>query len=558
MMRKTLLVLLASVLLWPASAQENHNFEVSKHLDIFNSLYRELDLYYVDTLEAKKAVGNAILYMLDRLDPYTQYYPEEETRDLKEMTTGKYAGIGSPILYRKDLDRCVFSSPYEGMPAAKAGVRTGDVIMSIDGRDVGGRGASSVADYTSSVSASLRGESGTTLLLKVKRAGTGKMQTFKIVRQTIERPSVPYYGLLRDTIGYVLLTSYTDNTARDLRLAVVNLKQRGARRLVLDLRGNPGGLMREAISVVGSFVPRGTMVLRTQGKVEELNKTFKTTVEPLDLEIPMAVLVNYGTASAAEITSGALQDYDRAIVVGQRTYGKGLVQEPRELPYGAILKLTTSKYFIPSGRCVQAYDFKNRNADGMPRHLPDSLSKEFFTAAGRLVRDGGGITPDVVVAPDSLPYFVSYLEASDVFFDFCATYRNEHESIAPASEFVLSDADYEAFIEFVKKSNFSYESRSLQMLSLLRRMAQAEGCEAGAAVVFDSLENCLRRDVEAELRFHKADIVAQLEMTIVENYYYERGVAEYLLRDDKELGEALRVLCDEAAYRRLLSGVPEP
>ena len=235
-----LLVLLSSVLLWPASAQENHNFEVSKHLDIFNSLYRELDLYYVDTLEAKKAVGNAILYMLDRLDPYTQYYPEEETRDLKEMTTGKYAGIGSPIVYRKDLDRCVFSSPYEGMPAAKAGVRTGDVIMSIDGRDVGGRGASSVADYTSAVSASLRGESGTTLLLKVKRAGTGKLQTFKILRQTIERPSVPYYGLLQDTIGYVLLTSYTDNTARDLRLAVVNLKQRGARRLVLDLRGNPG------------------------------------------------------------------------------------------------------------------------------------------------------------------------------------------------------------------------------------------------------------------------------------------------------------------------------
>lgn len=558
MMRKTLLVLLASLVLWPASAQENHNFEVSKHLDIFNSLYRELDLYYVDTLEAKEAVGNAILYMLDRLDPYTQYYPEEETRDLKEMTTGKYAGIGSPIMYRKDLDRCVFSSPYEGMPAAAAGVRSGDVIMNIDGRDVGGRGASSVADYTSAVSAALRGESGTTLLLKVKRAGTGKMHSFKIVRQTIERPSVPYYTLLRDSIGYVQLTSYTDNTTRDLRLAVVNLKQRGARRLVLDLRGNPGGLMREAVSVVGSFLPRGTMVLRTQGKVEELNRTFKTTVEPLDLEIPMAVLVNYNTASAAEITSGALQDYDRAVVVGQRTYGKGLVQEPRELPYGTILKLTTSKYFIPSGRCVQAYDFKNRNADGMPRHLPDSLSKEFFTAAGRTVRDGGGITPDVVVVPDSLPYFVNYLEVSDVFFDFCAAYRNKHESIASASEFALSDSDYEDFIIFVKKSDFSYESRSMQMLPLLRRMASAEGYEAEAVAAFDSLESCLRRDVEAELRFHKAVIVARLEQAIVENYYYERGLSERLLLDDKDLDEALRVLCDDAAYRKILSGVPEP
>lgn len=549
------LLLLAPVLSLPA--QENHNFEVSRHLDIFNSLYRDLDLYYVDTLDAKKAVGDAILYMLDQLDPYTEYYPEDETTDLKEMTTGKYAGIGSPIVYRKDLGRCVFSSPYEGMPAAQAGIRTGDVIVSIDGQDVGECGTQEPGEYSARVSRALRGDPGTTFELRVRRPAVNRLLSFKLTRRTVHRPSVGYRAMLSDSVGYVALTGYTDDTSRDLRLAVVELKQRGARRLVLDLRGNPGGLMREAVQVVNLFIPRGREVLSTKGKVREMNKTYKTTEEPLDPLMPLAVLVNYGTASSAEITSGALQDYDRAVVVGQRTYGKGLVQEPRELPYNSILKLTTSKYFIPSGRCVQAYDFKNRNADGQPRHLPDSLSEEFYTAAGRTVRDGGGITPDVAVEPDSLSPFVAYLAASDELFDYCVRYRNRHASIAPPATFGLSDADFADFADYLRSRGFSYGSRSLRVLDLLRREARREGYADGVEAELDSLAAHFTSDLDRELARWKPDIKRIIEACLVENYYYERGLTEYMLRHDKELDEALRILNDDPRYRKILSGVPE-
>lgn len=557
-MKKLLFILLSVLSAQPSAAQENHNFEVSKHLDIFNSLYRDLDLYYVDTLDAKKAVGNAILYMLDQLDPYTLYYPEDETTDLKEMTTGKYAGIGSPIVYRKDLDRCVFSGPYEGMPAARAGIRSGDIIISINGKDVGGCGTQEPSDYSAAVSRSLRGDPGTTFELKVRRPTHNKYLSFKLTRSTVERPSVGYHRMVSDSVGYVALTGYTDNTTRDLRRAIVELKQQGARRLVLDLRGNPGGLMREAINVVNFFLPKGYEVLTTKGKIREMNKTYKTTEEPLDLRMPLAVLVNYGTASAAEITSGTLQDYDRAVIVGQRTYGKGLVQEPRELPYNTVLKLTTSKYFIPSGRCVQAYDFKNRNADGQPRHLPDSLCKAFYTAAGRTVYDGGGITPDVAVEPDSLSPFVTYLASSNEFFDYCVNYRNRHGSIAAPSAFEFPDADYSDFMAYIKKSSFTYDSRSHRVLDLLRREAQREGYGEEVKDELDALDAHFAADMDRELTRWKTDIKHLLEANIVENFYYERGLTEYMLRHDKDLEEAVRILNDDARYRKILSGVPEP
>lgn len=557
-MRKILFILLLALSVRPSAAQGNHNFEVSKHLDIFNSLYRDLDLYYVDTLDAKKAVGDAILYMLDQLDPYTLYYPEDETTDLKEMTTGKYAGIGSPIIYRKDLDRCVFSGPYEGMPAARAGIRSGDVIISIDGKDVGTCGTQEPSDYSAAVSSALRGAPGTTFELKVRRPPHNKYLSFKLTRRTVERPSVGYHCMVSDSVGYVALTGYTDNTTRDLRRAIVELKQQGARRLVLDLRGNPGGLMREAINVVNFFLPKGYEVLTTKGKIREMNKTYKTTEEPLDLRMPLAVLVNYGTASAAEITSGTLQDYDRAVIVGQRTYGKGLVQEPHELPYNTILKLTTSKYFIPSGRCVQAYDFKNRNADGQPRHLPDSLSKDFYTAAGRTVRDGGGITPDVAVEPDSLSPFAAYLAASNELFDYCVQYRNQHNSIAAPSVFALTEAEYQDFVAYIKESGFTYDSRSRRVLDLLRREARREGYTEEIEDELKALEAHFSYDLDRELKHWQPDLKRLLEANIVENFYYERGLTEYMLRHDKELEEALRILNDDALYRKILSGVPEP
>lgn len=555
-MKRLLLLLAAVALLTPLSAQKNHNFEVAKNLDIFNSLYSNLDLYYVDSLDAEKNIGNAILYMLDRLDPYTEFYAEEHTRDLRQMTTGKYAGIGSPIVYRKALDRCIFSYPYEGMPAAQAGVRSGDVILAVDGKDLGLCGSQEVGKYTSAVSNALRGEPGTTFELKVQRPGVEKPLTFRLTRRTIEQPSVVFSTMLEDSVGYVLLRSYTENTVRDLRRVLVELKTSGMKRLVLDLRGNPGGLMREAVNMVNLFLPRGCEVLSTKGKDPKHNMVYKTSGEPFDTAMPLVVLVNYGTASAAEITSGALQDYDRAVVVGQRTFGKGLVQEPRELPYKTMLKLTTSKYYIPSGRCIQAYDFKNRNADGQPRHLPDSLCKAFKTAGGRTVYDGGGITPDVKVDIDSLPGFLSELKYADALFDFCADYCNRHEDIAKPTAFRLSKQEFEDFKAHLKKQNFTYSQRSKEMFKMLRQMAQLEGYAETAKEEFDALEKKLSRNLDDDLAHWEKEVREAIEADIIANRYYERGVVERSLATDKELKKALEILHNDSLYRSLLQ--PQP
>ncbi len=553
-MKKIFSLLPALLMALPLAAQTNHNFEVAKQLDIFNSLYRTLDLYYVDTLNAEKAVGDAILYMLDRLDPYTEYYTEEDSKDLRQLTTGKYAGIGSPIIYRKDHDRCIFSSPYEHMPAAEAGVRTGDVILAIDGKDLGPCGSKAPNDYTSEVSEALRGQPGTTFELKVKRPGVEEPLTLRLTRRTIELPSVSYVRMLGDSIGLVRVEGYTENTSRDLRRALVGLKEQGMKRLVLDLRGNGGGLMHEAVNAVNLFVPRGREVVRTKGKVQEDNNVYKTTAEPFDVTMPVVVLVDYHTASAAEITSGALQDYDRAVIVGRRTYGKGIVQSPRELPYNSMVKLTTSKYFIPSGRCVQAYDFKNRNADGMPSHLPDSLTKEFATAAGRLVRDGGGITPDVIVAADSLPGLISYLAASNEMLDFCIDYRNAHPQIAPAEDFRLTAEEYEAFKQHLRERKFTYDRASREALKVLKRVAAREGYAEAAKAEFDALEAKLTHDLDFDLTHWETQVRRLVESAIVESYYYAKGVSDYNLSEDTDLKAALDILRDDARYKAILDG----
>ena len=385
-----------------ATTPVNHNFEVAKNLDIFNTLYRDLDLYYVDTLDARRNIDNAANYMLMMLDPYTEYYAEENADELKQLTTGKYAGVGMITVYRPDYKRCIVSKPFAGQPAAEAGVMAGDIIMGIDGKSIDVCTATTIEEqnaYATQTSSQLRGEPGTTFTLKVRRPTTGRTLTFRITRRNIVVPSVSLSTLVTDSIGYIALSQFIEGTANEVRRALVDLKQQGARCLILDLRDNPGGVMEEAIKTVNLFIPRGREVVTTRGKVRELNHTYRTTLDAQDTDLPIIVLVNEGSASAAEITSGALQDYDRALIVGRRTYGKGLVQQSRELPYKARFKLTTGKYYIPSGRCVQAYKFK----DGRPVHLPDSLSHEFRTANGRIVRDGGGITPDVEVKADSLP-----------------------------------------------------------------------------------------------------------------------------------------------------------
>ena len=549
-MKKILTLLCAAALCIPAAAQQSrHNFETAKQLDIFNSIYKLLDLFYVDTLDAKKNVENAVLYMLDQIDPYTVYYPEDDTGELKQLTTGKYAGIGAVISYRKDLARCIINEPYAGMPAAEAGLRRGDVILSIDGKDTGTCTADDPSDFSSSVSEALRGQPGTQFEVRVRRPGREKPMTFKLTRRTVELPSVVLSKVLSDSVGYVQLNGYTENTARDVRRAVVELKQQGARRLVLDLRGNPGGLMDQAVDVVNLFLPRGKEVLSTRGKIAERNTTFKTKSEPLDTEIPLVVLVDFGTASAAEITAGALQDYDRAVIVGRRTYGKGLVQETRQLPYGGILKLTTSKYYIPSGRCVQAYTFK----DGVPQHLPDSLSKAFKTAAGRTVRDGGGITPDVEVTLDSLPTLITYLALSDQLLDYSVDYRNAHDTIAPPAAFRLTDAEYAAFRQYLKDHKFTYDRQSRSVLDLLRHVAAGEGYAEEAKAEFDALEAKLIHNEDFDFTRWEKEIRQLVERSIVLNYYYQAGQAEYDLREDKDLEEAMRIVCDDARRRALLA-----
>lgn len=557
-MKRIFWVVFLALGLLPAGAQGNHNFEVEKHLDIFNALYKELDLNYVDTLSAKKNIDNAILYMLSELDPYTEYYSEENGDQLQQLSSGKYAGIGAPVLFRKAEKRCVFGSPFADNPAAKAGVRIGDVIISVDGRDFGDYTGENPAEYSEKVTEALRGEPGTTFGLVVRRPGQRRPLKFRITRENITRPAVGTTKMLDAGTGYIRLAGYTDHAARDFRLSLVSLRQQGAKRLVFDLRGNGGGLVEEAVSIVGMFVPKGRKVLHMKGKTRESNREYHTSAEPIAPDMPLVVLVDDGTASAAEITSGALQDYDRAVIVGRRTYGKGLVQQPRSLPYNTAVKMTTAKYYIPSGRCVQALDYKNRGADGQPRHLPDSLAKEFRTTAGRIVRDGGGVLPDIVVEEDSLPLIVADFAASDVLFDYRVYFRQHHDAIAPADRFALSDGDYEDFLAFVKERKYVYKRQSLQVLSRLKRILAMEGDTAQTAELVKEMEARLRTNTEEDLRYWKKDMKSLLEDYLVSDYYDSKGLYLRLLHNSKSLRAALRLLADEPRYQRILSGAPEP
>ena len=549
-MRK-LLIYIFALLSLPVAAQsdKDHNFTVAKNLEVFNAIYKNLDLLYVDKLPADTVIGNAVDAMLESLDPYTEYYPQAKGKDLKMLMTGKYAGVGALIRYSPKYKNVFIDEPYENMPAANAGLRKGDLILSIDDLSMEGKTTQFVSDH-------LRGDAGTTFMIKIRRPSTGKIMKLKITRGAIKMPAVPYYGLLDSGIGYINLNQFTEDCSKDFRRAFVEMKKNGMHKLIVDLRNNGGGLESEAVNIVNIFVPKDVTIVSNHGKVKRLDRDYKTTAEPIDTVIPIVVLVNNNTASSSEITAGALQDLDRAVIMGTRTYGKGLVQTTVDLPYNGKMKLTTHKYYIPSGRCIQAINYRH-DRGGSTEHVPDSLSKVFHTLHGREVRDGGGIKPDLEIAPDTASniqtYLMSVIDSTETVLDYIVSYVAKHPTIANPSAFELTDDDYEAFKQHVLKSGFKYDGVSEKILKELVKTAKFEGYYNDAKPEFDAIENKLKHNVAKDLDYNRDRIMQALASTIVSIYYYQRGTIEYTLKHDKQIKAAQKLLDNPAKYKEILA-----
>lgn len=534
--------------------EDDRNFQIAKNLDLFNAIFKELDMFYVDTIKPEEMIQNGVEGMLALTDPYTEYYPEEEVSSLKEMTTGKYGGIGAAIRYYEAKDRIAVVEPTEGMPAAEAGVKAGDIILSVGGKEMV-RGSMKPQEFSSKVSEALRGEPGTSFILKVLRPlkNDSTVLEFQITRKNIRTNPIPYYGMVRDSIGYLSLSSFTENSAKDFKKAFIELKQKGAKSLIIDLRDNGGGSLAEAVDIVNLFVPKGKEIVITKGKLKQGQGSFKTQSEPVDTQIPIAVLVNGATASASEIVSGSMQDLDRAVIIGTRTFGKGLVQTIRPLPYNGTLKVTTSKYYIPSGRCIQAIDYAKKNADGSVARIPDSLTHVFHTAAGREVRDGGGIRPDIEVKGDRIPNIVFYLMNDDLIFDYATQYCWDHPALASVDAFKLTDQDYEDFKKLVKSRKFTYDRQSEKVLKNLKEVAEFEGYMDEASEEFKALEKKLNHNLDRDLDVFAKPIKEYISQEIVTRYFYQRGAVMERLKDDDDLNKAIEVLTDTKQYDQILS-----
>jgi carboxyl-terminal processing protease len=523
------------------SVSYDHYFEVSKNLEIFSTLFKELDIYYVDEIKPGELTQTGIDAMLKSLDPYTTFIPESEIEDHRLTTTGQYGGIGAVV--RKKGDYIVVTEPYEGFPAQKAGVMAGDVIIEVNGQSTKGKTTDEVVKI-------LRGAPNSTATLVVQREGTQGTLKFEVTREEIKIKNVPYYGMVDDKIGYIKLRGFTNNAGNDVKAALQDLKKNNELEgVILDLRGNPGGLLREAINVVNVFVERNQLVVSTKGKVEEWNKSYKTLNAAVDANIPLAVLVNRGSASASEIVSGTIQDLDRGVVIGQRTFGKGLVQSTRPLVYNTQLKVTTSKYYIPSGRCIQALDYSHKNADGIAGTIPDSLRSKFKTKNGRIVYDGGGIYPDIPVKPRKYSNVLRSLLSNNHIFDYATTYRVKHATIADAHTFKVDQAEYDLFLEFLKGKSYEYTTQSEKLLEEFQKTAQKEK-------YFESIENEYKALVDKkqlsknkDIIKYKDEIAEFLTEEIISRYYYQRGRIEAALTTDQEVKEAIAVLKDKKRYQ---------
>ena len=535
--------------------QQQRYFDINKNLDIFNSALREIDMFYVDSIDVSKVVRTGLDNMLNTLDPYTEYFNEEEMKEFNTQITGEYAGVGAIISYKDD--KVTVIEPYENSPAAKAGLKAGDKILTIDGKDMTKcdkvEGEAYGLTLNSYVSSNLKGQPGTTIVVTVDRQGEKKPVTLKITREKISMDIIPYYGMVSPSTGYINFSTFTDKISSDIKNAFLDLKKQGATSIIIDVRQNGGGVLEEAVQIVNLFVPKGKIVVSTKGKLKQLDRTYRTTLEPNDTEIPLVILTSRSSASASEILAGSLQDMDRAVLIGERTFGKGLVQAPREMPYGGGLKVTTSKYYIPSGRCVQAIDYSHRNADGSAARTPDSLTTVFYTEAGRPVRDGGGVTPDIILDEIKTPSITFYLTNQYIVFDWVNNWVQKHKTISSPESFSITDEDYEDFKEFVKSKDFQYDRISEKTMASLKEVMEFEGYMKYSEAEFKALEAKLVPDLNRDMETFKEPITRLINAEIIRRYYFQKGIAKYDLQYDREVAKAIEVLNDSQLYKDTLS-----
>jgi carboxyl-terminal processing protease len=518
-------------------------FEISKNLDIFATLYREVNSYYVDDVDAGKLMRKAIDEMLNSLDPYTNYISESEIEDFRFQMTGQYGGIGSQIGQKGEY--IMITDPYEGYPAQKEDLRAGDLLLEVEGNSVKGKNSSDISKL-------LKGQPGTKVKLKIKREGEGELMK-TLTREEIHVKNVPYVGMVDDHTGYIRLQSFTNDAGKEVKDALVELKKNARlKSVILDVRGNPGGLLHESVNIVNVFVPQGVEVVSTKGKIKESEKTYRTLNQPIDIEIPLVVLTNRSSASASEIVSGSIQDLDRGVVIGTRTFGKGLVQNTRPLSYGTQLKVTTAKYYTPSGRCIQALDYSHRNEDGSVGAVADSLKKEFKTKNGRKVYDGGGVDPDIKVTPKTYSKIAESLLQKQLIFDYATYYRAKHSSIASAKEFNLTDDDFADFKKYISGKEYDYTTQTEKALEEFKKKAEDEKYFDGIKAQYESLKQNFAHDKQADIDRNKAEIVRLLEEEIARRYYYQKARYEASFKSDEDVQEALKLFSDLPRYQVLL------